>query len=52
MVVPDSNLVPGELAEAWQGSKRIEVVVEYRDLHRPIPPSEGNVCFQLNILAE
>src|SRR5262245_55639107 len=41
MVVPDGNLVPGGLADARQRPTRIEVVIEYRDLHHPIPSASS-----------
>src|SRR3954467_9283585 len=33
MVVPDPDLVPGELPEAPKGAERVVIVVEDRDFH-------------------
>jgi hypothetical protein len=36
VVVPDRDLVPGELGKTPEGTQRVEIVVEDADLHGPI----------------
>ena len=41
VIVPDGDVVSGQLAEAIEGAQRVEIIVEDRDLHDAPPRMRG-----------